>query len=286
VRPPAATGAERRLHFSCTSLPDGVALKACGSRRETRCPSCASVYRADARHLVRAGLAGGKGVDEAIVTHPAVLVTLTAPSFGTVHAARSGAPCHIREPRRHCPHGRPLACFERHDGANELVGSPLCPDCYDYEGAVLHNAATPELWRRTTIYVARHLAAVLGLTQAETRRRIRLSFCRVAEFQRRGVVHLHAVVRADGLDGGVPPVDAEQLAAACLHAARAVSVPHPRGMARWGRELDAQVLDRAHGRAQRVAGYVAKYATKSSEDTGVGFTRGRRARCAPLSDTP
>jgi len=25
-------GAERRLDFSCTSLPDGVALKACGSR--------------------------------------------------------------------------------------------------------------------------------------------------------------------------------------------------------------------------------------------------------------
>jgi len=158
------------------------------------------------------------------VTHPAVLVTLTAPSFGMVHAARSGAPCHIRVPRRHCPHGRPLACFERHDGADKLVGSPLCRDCYDYEGAVLHNAATPELWRRTTIYVVRHLAAVLGLTQAETRRRVRLSFCRVAEFQCRGVVHLHAVVRADGLDVGVPPVDAEQLAAACLHAARPLPV--------------------------------------------------------------
>ena len=55
-------GNGRRLVFSTGSLPDGVFLKACGTRRETRCPSCASVYRGDARHLVRAGLIGGKGV--------------------------------------------------------------------------------------------------------------------------------------------------------------------------------------------------------------------------------
>ena len=28
--------------------PDGVLLKACGTRRECRCPSCAATYRADA----------------------------------------------------------------------------------------------------------------------------------------------------------------------------------------------------------------------------------------------
>ena len=45
-----------RPAFSTALLPDGVTLKGCGSRRETRCPACAAVYRADARHLVRAGL--------------------------------------------------------------------------------------------------------------------------------------------------------------------------------------------------------------------------------------
>jgi hypothetical protein len=71
-------GADRRVSFSSRSLPDGVVLKACGSRRETRCPSCAAVYRADARHLVRAGLIGGKGVDESVAERPAAFLTLTA----------------------------------------------------------------------------------------------------------------------------------------------------------------------------------------------------------------
>ena len=101
---------------------------------------------------------------------------------------------------------------DRHEGGDELVGTPLCPDCYDYVGAVLQNASTSELWRRTMIYTERQLAAVLGRTQADARRAVRLAFCRVAEFQRRGVVHLHAIVRADGPDGSAPAVNAGHLA--------------------------------------------------------------------------
>jgi hypothetical protein len=77
----ANDGGARRLAFSSGQLPDGVVLKACGSRRETRCPSCAALYRADARHLVRAGLIGGKGVPEEVIHRPAVLLTLTAPLY-------------------------------------------------------------------------------------------------------------------------------------------------------------------------------------------------------------
>ena len=61
---------------------------ACGNRRETVCPACSQVYKRDARQLVRAGLAGGKGIPETITTHPCVFATLTAPSFGPVHARR------------------------------------------------------------------------------------------------------------------------------------------------------------------------------------------------------
>ncbi len=45
------------------------------------------MYRGDARHLVRAGLIGGKGVDESVTERPAILLALTAPSFGSVHSA-------------------------------------------------------------------------------------------------------------------------------------------------------------------------------------------------------
>ena len=263
----AGTDSESTVVFSSASLPDGVVLKACGSRSELQCPACAAVYRGDSRHLVRAGLAGGKGVDQAVATHPAVFLTLTAPGFGPVHGTRSGSPCHPSpNPAARCPHGRPLTCNDRHLRTDGVLGTPLCPDCYDYVGAVLQNASTPELWRRTTIYVQRRLASVLGCSQAKAARVVRLASCRVAEFQRRGVVHLHAVLRADGPDGTAPPVDAWQLARACAEAARAVRVSHPRGGARWGDEIDVQVLEHGDDRARRVATYVAKYTTKSSSE--------------------
>ena len=98
---------------------------------------------------------------------------------------------------------------------------------------------------------------------------VRLSFCRVAEYQRRGVVHLHAIIRADGPDGTLPPVSADELSVACLRVARSVRVNYPMGEAAWGSEVDVQVLDRDDGRAAKVASYVAKYATKSAESSGV-----------------
>ena len=66
----------------------GQASVACGNRRETVCPSCSATYKRDARQLVRAGLAGGKGIPETITAHPCVFATLTAPSFGPVHSRR------------------------------------------------------------------------------------------------------------------------------------------------------------------------------------------------------
>ena len=266
-------GTDRALRFSTDSLPDGRFLKACGSRRETRCPACAHTYRADARHLVRAGLIGGKGIDASVALHPAVFLTLTAPSFGSIHSARPRGACRPGPTLHRCAHGRPVGCVDGHGEGDDLCGTPICPDCYDYRGAVLHNAHTPELWRRTTIYLHRQLAGVLGLTQAETRKVVRLSFCRVAEYQRRGVVHLHAIVRADALDGApddaLPPVSEEELSMACLRAARAVRVRHALGETAWGTEVDVQVLDRDDDRAGKVASYVAKYATKSAEASGV-----------------
>lgn len=145
---------------------------------------------------------------------------------------------------------------------------PLCPDCYDYEGQVLHNALTPELWRRMSIYVPRHLARVLGVTQAELKRRLRVSYVRVAEFQRRGAIHLHVIVRLDRADGRHPDVEVQALQLACLAAARAVSARHAWGTTTFGTELDVQPLDRENSRAGRLASYVAKYATKSSDESG------------------
>jgi hypothetical protein len=84
----------------------------CGNRREAVCPACSQVYKRDARQLVRAGLAGGKSIPETITAHPCVFATLTAPSFGPVHARRMRGktvlPCRPRRDAnaRRCPHLR------------------------------------------------------------------------------------------------------------------------------------------------------------------------------------
>ncbi|GGU93969.1 hypothetical protein GCM10010182_07300 [Actinomadura cremea] len=77
------------LHrYSTAQEPGGVLRVACRTRRASRCPACAELYRADTYPLVRAGLVGGKGVPGSVTEHPAAFVTLTAPSFGPVHSRR------------------------------------------------------------------------------------------------------------------------------------------------------------------------------------------------------
>jgi hypothetical protein len=261
-----------QMRFTSRSLPDGVLLKACGSRRESVCPPCASLYRGDAFALVAAGLRGGKGVPEEIGDHPAVLLTLTAPSFGPVHRQRPDGSCH---PWGHqCPHGGMLICSARHDDSDELLGQALCPDCYDYEGAVLFNAGVSELWRRTTIYALRALGSLLGMSAREAARQLRLSYVKVVEFQRRGSVHLHVLVRADrrGDELGEAPegIDADTVAAALRIAAAKVSAPIPgdRRIA-WGQQVDTAVVTEAENGRRRAAAYLAKYATKGSDEYGV-----------------
>ena len=161
------------------------------------------VYKRDARQLVKAGLAGGKGIPETIAAHPCVFATLTAPSFGPVHTQRTAKgralPCRARRDRnaRRCPHGRDISCPHRHPDADPRLGRPLCPDCYDYTAAVLFNANAAELWRRFTTYLPRRLAALAGVTAAQLRRDVRIRYVKVAEYQARGVVHFHAVIRLD-----------------------------------------------------------------------------------------
>jgi hypothetical protein len=251
----AATG--ELLHRYATSLePGGVLPVACKTRRASRCPACAEVYRADTYQLIRAGLSGGKGVPASVATHPCVFVTLTAPSYGPVHTQRQhdGRVLRCRPRRRDgiCPHGQHLSCPKKHAREDPRLGEPFCAGCYDYTGAVLFNACAPELWRRFTIALRRSLASQAGLTSKALTAQARLSYAKVAEYQRRGVVHFHAIIRLDGPAGPAttPPGWATLvlLTAAIAQAARATRLRTPDAPdlpARpltWGRELDIRPI--------------------------------------------
>ncbi|MGQ4439174.1 replication initiator, partial [Streptomyces violaceoruber] len=228
------------LHsYSTDTEPGGRLRVACGNRRASRCPSCAWTYAGDTYHLIRAGLVGEpiKGTPHAIREHPRVFATLTAPSFGPVHNR---------------PGSRPCRCGAHHQEDAAELGTPLDPDAYDYAGAVLWNNHASDLWRYFTIYLRREIAKRAGLTQKAAREQSRVAFGKVAEYQKRGAVHFHAVVRFDGPDGpdSPPPVWATLgLLTDAIHAAAArVAVgvdpagDQPARTLRWGTQLDVQPI--------------------------------------------
>ncbi|MEV5556098.1 replication initiator [Nonomuraea wenchangensis] len=276
------TGTGEVLHsYRTEDEPSGRLLVACGNRRASVCPSCSEVYRADTFQLIRAGLAGGKGTPETVSSHPRVFVTLTAPSFGPVHSLRDGKPCRPRRRGGVCEHGRPVGCPVRHEPHDPYLGQPLCLDCFDYVGAVLWQAHAGGLWHRFALEVRRSLASEASLSRRQFSRLVRVSFAKVAEYQRRGLIHFHAIVRLDGPGGSQePPPDwagHHLLVRAIPPAVRRVRLttpPSPLGKweLSWGDQLDIRPIlvdPSAEGVSERaVAGYIAKYATKGAEASG------------------
>jgi hypothetical protein len=284
-----ATGEQVR-GYSSADEPTGVTFVRCGNRRASECESCSRLYAADTFHLIRAGVTGGKGVPATVGENPLVFATLTAPSFGPVHGTR---PNHGRcRPRRdtgaRCQHGTPLSCMAIHEQDDPVVGQPLCPDCYDYASAVVWQWWAPELWRRFTITLRRMLAHHLHVPPARLGRVASVQYAKVAEYQLRGAVHFHSLVRLDGpqtRDGFAPApttVTAPVLSTLVEAAARAVRVTAdpvhdddiPRVLA-FGTQVDTRPV-RTTSRTDdpdreltpgQVAGYLAKYATKSATDT-------------------
>lgn len=294
--------------YDTNTEPDGVTYIRCGNRRAAVCSSCSREYRGDMWHLLAAGAGGGmKGVPASVGFHPQLFVTLTAPSFGSVHTTRaSGGPCHPprRGTPRLCAHGRSTWCGHRHCDDDRRLGQPLCWDCYDYTAQLVWQWHAPELWRRFTITLHRELATRLGVSRTRLREHARLSFAKVAEFQRRGIVHFHAILRLDGpaaadepYPAPVVPLGVHDLAELVRLAAAKTSMDAPPTRPgdsirrlRFGAQLDVRPVRRVRPSAaddtdaelspRRVAAYIAKYATKACEDFGIptGITGPETAR--------
>jgi replication initiator protein RepSA len=62
-----------------------------------------------------------------------------------------------------------------------------------------HRGYLPTVRRRFATHLRRALAAALGVGAREWPHHGRVSSAKVGEYQRRGLVHFHAVVRLDGL---------------------------------------------------------------------------------------
>ncbi|MEV4683284.1 replication initiator protein RepSA [Streptomyces kurssanovii] len=283
------TTGETLRRYSTDTEPDGRLRVACGNRRASRCPTCAYTYAGDTYHLIRAGLAGdeSKDIPATVRDHPRVFATLTAPSFGPVHNRPDRGVCR---------------CGTRHPEDEPALGTALDPATYDYAGTVLFNNHAGQLWQRFTTRLRREIAARAGLSQRELKDVLRVSYGKVAEFQKRGAIHFHAVIRLDGPDGPdtAPPSWAtvqllnDSIRAAVAHSYTSITVPaagdQPRRPFRWGTQLDIRPVkafgDGTDITEQAVASYVAKYATKAAETTGSLDRRIGNREVLDLLDVP
>ena len=265
------------VNLATGELDTRVVKVPCKDRRAVICPSCSSLYQADAWILVASGLNGGKGVPATVAEHPRLFVTLTAPSFGSVHRARStDGRCRPGGSHRRCAHGRPRWCAAVHATNDNVLGSPLCDRCFDYQGAVLWNAGASKLWNRTVTQLRRTLAAEAGLNERELGTVARLSYLKVAEIQQRGLIHFHAILRLDGPRGSCdPPPTSLTAGLLATHVREAIAwtrATDAKDIGAWGTQFDIHDVSAAASDDRRIAAYLAKYASKTT-DGSLDFAR-------------
>lgn len=236
----------------------------CGSRIKSRCESCAELYRGDWAAIARSGIFDGP-----VDNYRFYLLTLTAPSFGAVH----------RVPRKSGQRAPRCGCGTQHESTDAgLRGVPLNPSRYDYAGQVAWNRDAGLLWDRT-------------------RRRMRdrwdsSEYFIVREWQDRGVLHVHCLVRINRTEAPAPDAlrDAAQ---------SAVATSNVDGeLVEWGAQARCDAF-RADGDGAKTIWYLSKalnYVMKDVVHQGdtvhprvwdhlLALERAARAiRCAPDCD--
>ncbi|MEK8144120.1 replication initiator [Streptomyces sp. M10(2022)] len=176
--------------YSTTNEPTGRLLTACGNRRSSRCPPAPASTPQIPTTSSKPGSPAAKKSPRP---------SATTPRLRHLHSP-------LLRPRPQPPHHQdghtpPLPLRHLAPEDSPMLGTPLKPKEYDYTGAVLWNAHAGALWARFTVYLRRTLAAQLGMTQQALNGALRVSFAKVAEYHKRGLVHFHAVIRFDGPDG-------------------------------------------------------------------------------------
>ena len=211
----------------------------CQSRVRSSCPSCAELYRGDWAAIARSGV-----FEADTARFRFYLLTLTAPSFGRVH----------RVPRSESSRLKRCGCGATHSLKEAgLRGVPLDPSAYDYPGQVAWNRDAGVLWDRT-------------------RRRVRdrwdsVEFFLVREWQDRGVLHLHVILRIDRFEAPDPLSLKE--AARTAEAASKIDGT----VVSWGEQADAAAF-RADGDGAKTIWYLSKALNYVMKDTALAAMGG------------
>jgi hypothetical protein len=219
--------------------------KRCGSRIHDYCPSCSALYRGDAFQVIRSGIIDPSTKLPKLVT----MITLTAPGaerFGHTHS------------RNQTKGGKVMRCKcgTYHSENDSMIGTPVDPDTYDYAAAADFNANATRLFAVSMQKLNRVLNKKLRVV-------------RVVEFQKRGLVHIHALVLGPLtqrsleliVSGGTNLRTGRQIAAATS------------GGWTWGKECKAEVI--SGNTPGKAIAYMVKVVNYALKDTGHGECKHR-----------
>ena len=212
-----------------------------GTRSEKKCPGCAWIDKKDTAKILRSGL-----LDDGACRY--FFLTLTAPSFGTTHNVPK------RGERKRC------RCGAWHDAEKDidLRGVPLDCDKYDYSGQAYFNYQIGKLWNTTLTLLRKKFPD--------------LCFAKVYEWQQRGALHVHVILRilaADFSGKGEAASLLKEYASSATYG----------GWMHWGSQNDCKEI-RGGVSGDKVIGYLKKavsYVTKDvCEERPEGESRNRR----------
>jgi hypothetical protein len=246
----------RQINLSTGEIPEGARAiySRCGTRHETKCASCAEIYRRDAITLIEKGVPKRRRKG-----HHLLFVTLTAPGseyFGSANHRQTGQFTGV------CP------CGTAHPQDDELLGAPIDFDKFDYDLAVRWNNSLPELWRRFIIALERTFPDQ------------RIEYVKVVEVQRRGLFHIHTILRIEPTKNSGIIYDRESVKVGVI---KAVRIPNVSGH-KFGKQVDIKFARQNPPKKRKnetqadyqkrvrqsltrntFARYLAKYATKGSD---------------------
>jgi hypothetical protein len=226
--------------------------KACGSRLTEKCPECSKVYARDLLTLV------GEVLDPHLNNGGRVtFLTLTAPGsevFGATHSRLT------MKRKDGTPYARPCSCGVIHREDDERLGTPVDPKAYDYDAAANWNANAGRLLAVTLQRLSRTLYPE---RDPQTGKQRQLQRFRIAEYQRRGLIHFHLFV--------LDEVTTDQLELVVRGRAASDDTPEvPRTSSRgiwWGSQCDAKQF--AEKNKAQLGYYVLKAVGYVAKSTGV-----------------
>lgn len=212
----------------------------CKTRSEKQCPGCSWLYKTDTAKILRDGLAG-EGCRF-------FFLTLTAPSFGRTHVV----PKHGRP--------RPCSCGRWHDSVRDadLRGVPVDCDEYDYDAQAFFNYHIGRLWDSARAALRKLLPDMV--------------YAKIFEWQQRGALHVHVIIRVPAKDfvGGVGDA-----AETVLHVARSSTTMD--GRLFWGEQCRCDEI-RGDGGRNTVIGYLKKAVSYVCKDVMEDRPDGRPSR--------